>query len=562
MAAHVPTVLRRSHWYFWLTWGLLLIPLVQLALTVYLPSGDGRPGIAILEGLVLWWAGSCATHASFALSGQTRGRGWLVLALLVFVAAAVQLIALHSAGVMSLVEIGLSAGLGMLLLLSATALVRDASSPGIGIIQAGFEALCLVSGTLVVRASIVSLGQDPVLAIEPALATIVLSGLIGLVGIPFAVMTRPRVIGVLVPLSVALACLFGSVAIQIWRPELAIPLRTLAWALTAIGAVTAHTQQEQHLVTLERPKLAGFAAPLLSWAVIALALLSIVATRIVPIELLALIVTGTLREVVAVLRRAFREDDLVLALLWERRRLTEERARSESWRRDVAHLVHDLAAPLNGIKVVHHVLTKAVTQKDNRVVCVTLTEEEQKKVASLDAHGELLGSLIRHLWDVLRGKSQPLRRKGLSALQIADDALAAVNGRARDKRVQATSRVETENWLVMADATFLRRVLDNLLANALDATPEGGAIKVIFRDDKAHPTMLTIAVTDEGPGLCEDAIATLFEPRPIKPEGDRMGQGLNIVRELTEKMEGAYGVLPGENGKGSQFWIRLPRYDH
>lgn len=71
--------------------------------------------------------------------------------------------------------------------------------------------------------------------------------------------------------------------------------------------------------------------------------------------------------------------------------------------------------------------------------------------------------------------------------------------------------------------------------------------------------MLTISVVDQGPGICEHEVASIFEPKPLKREGNKMGLGLSIVRELAEGMGGACGMTRAD--KGSLFWVRLPRAD-
>lgn len=549
MAAHAPTVLRRSRGLVWLTWSFLLVPLIQLALAIWLPGmgGDHRLAVASFEGLVLWWAGCCALITAYARHRQIRSQGWLILAALLFVSLAVQLIALHGVGALSLVDAGLGAGLGLLLLLSAGTLIRGISPLGAGLVQAGFDALCLISGMLVIRASIEPLFQGTVPTIEPTLVISVLAGLIVVIGIPFAATTRPHAPAMLVPLFLALGCGLSSGALTLWQTDLAdllaIPLRTLAWTLIAIGAMNAVARIEQPIAAPARPKLAGSAGSLLPWAVIAMALVAIVATASVPAELVALIVSATSRELVAALQRYVREDDLVLALLRERHRLREERETSASRLRDIARVVHDLTAPLNGVRVVQH----------------TLQAQELPEAIKLCPPIDLLAVLINNLRDLVRGKSPSLRRIGVNTYEVATVSLDTILERAEIAEVQTSIEVKTADWWIMADRAAVERILDNLLTNALDVAPKGSAIKIVLSDHQEHPALLTISVVDEGPGICEHEIASLFEPKPLKRDGTTMGLGLSIVRELTEGMGGVYGMTRAE--KGSVFWVRLPRAD-
>lgn len=549
MAAHAPTVPRRSHWLQWLTWSFLLVPLIQLALVTQLRLTESayRPVLIVLEGLVLWWAGSCSILAALAHKGQADGKGWLLLAAMLFAICAVQLLFLRSAATTSFVDLGLALGLGLSLLLSVTALTHRAIRPESGLTQAVFDALCLVSGALVIQASVAPLAQDIAPTLEPSVPLSVLHGFALVVAVAAAVSTRPREATMHVPLFIGLGCGIGASILATFRADLAdpvaTPLRTLSWGLIAVAAITAHARRDRPQQAPARPTLTGFVAPLLPWTVIALALVTIQATATVPAELLALTVSGTTREVIAALRRHVREDDLVLALLWERHRLSEERTSSASRLRTIARVVHDLTAPLNGVRVVQH----------------TLQDQDLPEATKLRPHIELLAVLINNLRDLVRGKSPSLRRIGIDTYEVANVSLDTILERAEIAGIQTAIDVKTAGWWIMADRAAVERILDNLLTNALDIAPRGSAIKIVLSDDQEHPTMLTISVIDEGPGICEHEVASIFEPKPLKREGNKMGLGLSIVRELAEGMGGACGMTRAD--KGSSFWVRLPRAD-
>ncbi|NCC37407.1 MAG: ATP-binding protein [Chloroflexia bacterium] len=113
----------------------------------------------------------------------------------------------------------------------------------------------------------------------------------------------------------------------------------------------------------------------------------------------------------------------------------------------------------------------------------------------------------------------------------------------------------TELW---GNAHALRRILDNLVSNALAATPTGGMIVVELWSDRAYPEHLTIAVRDSGSGLTPDEQQQIFLPRPQPHAGPGMGVGLAIVADVTAQLGGAWGVT-SHPGAGSTFWVRLPR---
>ena len=110
---------------------------------------------------------------------------------------------------------------------------------------------------------------------------------------------------------------------------------------------------------------------------------------------------------------------------------------------------------------------------------------------------------------------------------------------------------------VLAAPEALRRVVSNLISNAVKHTPPGKRIKVSV-DREGREAVLRTA--DEGTGIPHDALPYVFE-RFYRAESSRTGEGsglgLSIVRETLEALEGHIEVesVPGE---GATFTVRLP----
>jgi PAS domain S-box-containing protein len=106
---------------------------------------------------------------------------------------------------------------------------------------------------------------------------------------------------------------------------------------------------------------------------------------------------------------------------------------------------------------------------------------------------------------------------------------------------------------MMADPDIIRRVLANLVTNAVQAMPEGG--KLTLRTAKeADETVIT--VQDTGVGIPEEARAKLFTPLfTTKSKGQ--GFGLAVVKRMIEAMNGTI-TFDSEIGKGTTFIVRLP----
>ena len=110
------------------------------------------------------------------------------------------------------------------------------------------------------------------------------------------------------------------------------------------------------------------------------------------------------------------------------------------------------------------------------------------------------------------------------------------------------------------DPDALRRVLDNLLDNAVRHTPPGGAVRVAA---EAVEGWAVLTVADTGPGIAPDLRAHVFErfaqgdPGVSSRRG--LGVGLAVVRDLVGRQGGAVDVGEAEGG-GAAFTVRLPSH--
>ena len=127
------------------------------------------------------------------------------------------------------------------------------------------------------------------------------------------------------------------------------------------------------------------------------------------------------------------------------------------------------------------------------------------------------------------------------------------------EETHATLEVQQPLPIVRAQEAILTQVLANLLNNALKFVPEGKAPKVRLHTEE-HNGAVRVWMEDEGIGIApeyRERIFRVFE----RLDGSRYkgtGIGLSIVRKGVERMGGRVGV-DSELGKGSRFWIDLPK---
>jgi signal transduction histidine kinase len=113
--------------------------------------------------------------------------------------------------------------------------------------------------------------------------------------------------------------------------------------------------------------------------------------------------------------------------------------------------------------------------------------------------------------------------------------------------------------IVLGDAEHLRRVVDNLIGNALKFTPSGGrvAVRLSSRDGQ-----VVFQVADTGIGIASEHLERIFE-RFYQVDGTTRrthggcGLGLALVKEIVEKHGGGVSV-ESQPGQGSTFTVQLP----
>jgi signal transduction histidine kinase/PAS domain-containing protein len=120
--------------------------------------------------------------------------------------------------------------------------------------------------------------------------------------------------------------------------------------------------------------------------------------------------------------------------------------------------------------------------------------------------------------------------------------------------IQTEAQIESDARVVRADSAYMKRILGNLVSNAVQAMPKGGKLTV-----QAHleTSAVVIMVKDTGVGIPEDAKDKLFTPLfTTKSKGQ--GFGLAVVKRLTEALGGTV-TFETKEGTGTTFTIRLPQ---
>ena len=191
-----------------------------------------------------------------------------------------------------------------------------------------------------------------------------------------------------------------------------------------------------------------------------------------------------------------------------------------------------------------------------------LADPQRDQVLQILRGGRHLLELINEVLDLAQIETGRLRIS-LAPVQVAEllqECLTMLRPLAREAGIelQAVGEIPAD-CLVQADRTRLKQVLLNLLSNAIKYNRPGGAARVACRLDA---DTLRIAIADDGPGLSPDQQARLFQAFERLDAGataiEGAGLGLVLSRHVMVAMHGEIG-LDSEVGRGSTFWITLPR---
>lgn len=205
---------------------------------------------------------------------------------------------------------------------------------------------------------------------------------------------------------------------------------------------------------------------------------------------------------------------------------------------------HDIRNPLQSI-------TGDVYLAKMDLASLPASEEKESVRESLEAIGkqtEYINKIVLDLQDFAKPLNPHAEETDLE--RLIDDLLVR-NGVPDNIRTDA--KVDIGAKKVMVDSAYMRRIMGNLVSNALQAMPDGG--KLVIRAYREAGDVV-ITVEDTGVGIPDEAKPRLFQPLfTTKSKGQ--GFGLAVVKRLTEGLNGTI-TFDSQEGKGTKFTIKLP----
>jgi signal transduction histidine kinase len=212
-------------------------------------------------------------------------------------------------------------------------------------------------------------------------------------------------------------------------------------------------------------------------------------------------------------------------------------------------LAHDLRNPLANISIITKMLEKQVTEEGPK--------EMIDMISSASSNAQVL---VRH---VLEMATLEYREGGIKLLptdiqHVVHEVVQSFKQSAESKGISIRTVEFGKYCMVMADLTYLRLVLENLVSNALKFSPKGHEISLSVADSNE---LIQLRVRDYGAGVPlaeEDLLFKKFSRLSIRPTGGESsnGLGLSLVKRYMELMNGKVWHERPEDG-GAIFAIEL-----
>jgi two-component system sensor histidine kinase/response regulator len=213
-------------------------------------------------------------------------------------------------------------------------------------------------------------------------------------------------------------------------------------------------------------------------------------------------------------------------------------------------IVHDLRNPITSITLAVDILSNT-----------PLDSKQTRKVEQIERSAKQLRSLTDQFLIIAKADTgkMTLERCLVQLTDLAAEAIADFEAIAQHKQIKihlnAASTVE-----LSVDTDLLRRVFENLLANAIKFSPARSEIVVAIESEKSSDGMTEIAISDQGKGVSpalQQAIFERYEIGQIMPGVQQTGLGLAFCK-LAVEAHGGRIWASNNSPQGAVFTIQLP----
>ena len=188
-----------------------------------------------------------------------------------------------------------------------------------------------------------------------------------------------------------------------------------------------------------------------------------------------------------------------------------------------------------------------------------VTAEQRASLEIIVQRASTLRELVENITAILENESREPVIERVWLAELVAGALADFEVLAKRAGLTISGAVEAPGAVVLGDESHLRRMIDNLMSNALKFTPAGGEVTVRL---EPRDGQVMLSVSDNGIGIPEGHEARIFErfyqvDGTIRRQYGGSGLGLALVKEIVERHHGSVTV-ESRWGEGTTFRVYLP----
>ena len=219
---------------------------------------------------------------------------------------------------------------------------------------------------------------------------------------------------------------------------------------------------------------------------------------------------------------------------------------------------HDIRTPINGICGMIDVADHYADNMEKQTECR----------AKIKKASHLLLELINEVLDMSKLESDEvvLEEIPFNLNSISEEILGVIEHMAAEQNIRIIwEKKEVTHWNLIGSPVHVKRILMNILSNAVKYNKENGYVYISCREIPSKQTAMTtleFVCRDTGIGMAEAFQKRIFEPFAQEHAGSRTkfagtGLGMPITKKLVEKMGGTIS-FESKEGTGTTFVIRIP----
>lgn len=220
----------------------------------------------------------------------------------------------------------------------------------------------------------------------------------------------------------------------------------------------------------------------------------------------------------------------------------------------VAGVAHEIRTPLTAIKtrvqLWQRAFGRSARKRGGTPKSTVFSARSMRLVVDELARME---TIVRKL--LIFSRSNPLRFTRVDLNKLIDSALQLMDPEFSRRQVALSRIFLLSPPFVCVDEVQMKEVIFNLLANALEATGQGGTVEV--KTQAQDEDFYAIIVEDRGSGVSPSVASRMFDPF-FTTKDSGVGLGLSITYEIVRAHRGTIEYEPGVTG-GARFCVTLPR---